>query len=111
EGARIDNGGHANDLPYTLRELLAFDLAIGQTLDWAARHPETLILVTADHETGGLVIPQGNAAMGYVEGYFYSDDHTGIPVPLFAFGAGADHFAGSYPNAELFYRLTHLLGW
>lgn len=109
EGARIDNGGHSNDLPYTLRELLAFDLAIGYALQWAKAHPETLILITADHETGGLVLPQGDIQKGYVEGYFYSDDHTGIPVPLYAFGAGAEHFTGSYANTDVFTRIKKLL--
>lgn len=56
EGGRIDHASHANDAAATIREVLAFDQAVGVALDFAKTHPDTLLLVTADHETGGLAL-------------------------------------------------------
>ncbi len=54
EGSQIDWGGHANDTQYILDELLDFNQSIGQVLDFAEKSGETLVVITADHETGGL---------------------------------------------------------
>lgn len=56
EGAQVDKGNHAHDLAWATHELLAFDEAVAQVLDWAAQHPGTVVVITADHETGGLVL-------------------------------------------------------
>lgn len=56
EGGRIDHAAHANDAAATIREVLAFDQAVGVAIDYAKTHPGTLVLVTADHETGGLAL-------------------------------------------------------
>lgn len=108
EGAKVDNGGHANDLPYLVQELLLVDNAIGEAKKWAMQE-ETLILVTADHETGGLIVHNGNEEKGMVTGAFYSDDHTGIMVPIFAWGPQADAFIGVYSNTEIFTKILDAL--
>ena len=57
EGGKIDWSCHANDAATTVRDVLAFDNAIKEALDFYAKHPtETLIVVTGDHETGGMSI-------------------------------------------------------
>lgn len=62
EGGRIDHAAHRNDAVAAIRDVLAFDDAVGVAMDFARRHPETLVLVTADHETGGMAIIGGSKA-------------------------------------------------
>lgn len=56
EGAHIDHGGHANDIGYMAKELLAFNAGVEAALKWAKNRTDTVIIVTADHETGGLLL-------------------------------------------------------
>lgn len=105
EGAQIDYGGHANDLPYVITETLDFDQAVGEALRYADQDGHTLVIVTADHETGGLTLLDSDEKMGYVRGNFSSNDHTSIPVPVFIYGPRSDKFTGYYPNTEIFHRI------
>lgn len=59
EGSHIDHGGHDNDIKYMLDELLAFDAAVYAVLEWAKNRTDTVVIVTADHETGGLTLEDG----------------------------------------------------
>lgn len=110
ENGRIDNHSHGKNLDATLDALLGFDRAVGSVLKWIASNPNTLVLVTADHETGGLVIPDGDMKHRRIQGFYYSDDHTGISVPLFAFGAGAENFNGVYENTQLHQLIRKYIG-
>jgi alkaline phosphatase len=110
EAAKIDSGGHSNSPSTIVTELLDFDRAIAEAIRYADTHPGTLVLVTADHETGGVSIPQGDLERREVELAFHSDDHTGILVPLFAYGARSSTFAGVYDNTEIFHRLLKVIG-
>lgn len=110
ESAMIDSGGHRNSASMLVSELLDFDKAIGEVVKWVDEHPGTLLVVTADHETGGVSIPQGNIHQGEVELAFHSEDHTGILVPLFAYGAQAQLFQGVYENTEVFTKILEVLG-
>ena len=110
EAAKIDSGGHSNSPSTIVTELLDFDRAIAEAIRYADTHPGTLVLVTADHETGGVSIPQGDLERREVELAFHSDDHTGILVPLFAYGARSSAFAGVYDNTEIFHRLLKVIG-
>lgn len=101
EGAQIDWGGHENNLEYVVTEVLDFDQAIGEAIRFADQNKETLILVTADHETGGLSLIDGDIERGYVHGSFSTSDHTGVAVPVFAYGPGAELFTGVHQNTEL----------
>ena len=109
EAAKIDSGGHSNSPSTIVTELLDFDRVIGEVLSYADLHPGTLVLVTADHETGGVTLPQGNIAKREVELAFHSDDHTGILVPIFAYGARSGEFRGVYPNTEIFTRILKVV--
>jgi alkaline phosphatase len=109
EAAKIDSGGHSNSPSTIVTELLDFDRALAEAIRYADTHPGTLVLVTADHETGGVSIPQGDLERREVELAFHSDDHTGILVPLFAYGARSSVFAGVYDNTEIFHRLLKVI--
>ena len=109
EAAKIDSGGHSNSPSTIVTELLDFDRVLAEAIRYADTHPGTLVLVTADHETGGVSIPQGDLERREVELAFHSDDHTGILVPLFAYGARSSAFAGVYDNTEIFHRLLKVI--
>lgn len=109
EAAKIDSGGHSNSPSTIVTELLDFDRVIGELLRYADAHPGTLVLVTADHETGGVTLPQGNVDKREVELGFHSDDHTGILVPIFAYGAHSGEFRGVYSNTEIFNRILKVV--
>lgn len=87
EAANIDSGGHSNSTSMIVSEMLDFDEVIGKVVQYVDDNPNTLLIITADHETGGVSIPQGDIASNTVELGFHSDDHTGIMVPVFAYGA------------------------
>lgn len=105
EGSQIDWGGHANNVEYITREMLDFDKAIGAALEFALEDKNTLIIITADHETGGLAISGGDLEKGKVRGAFTSNKHTAVMVPVFAIGPGAEAFGGIYDNTAIFYKM------
>lgn len=110
EGAQIDNGGHANSLPYVVTEMLDFDQMIGKALEFADKNKETLVIITADHETGGLSLLSGDLKKGNISGQFSTNDHSAIPVPVFAYGPQSQLFRGVYENTEIFYKILKALG-
>ncbi len=110
EGSQIDWGGHANDLAYVLQEYIEFDAVIGEVLDWSEKNRETLVIVTADHETGGLAI-QPESTMETIVASFTSTYHTGSMVPVFAKGPREKLFGGIYENTEIYYRIRTAFGW
>ncbi|MDR1272912.1 MAG: alkaline phosphatase [Odoribacteraceae bacterium] len=110
EGAKIDAGGHANDLTRCVDEYLSFDRVVGKALQFADTHGETLVIVTSDHETGGLSLVDGDYATGELLGDFATSDHTGLPVPLLAYGPGATAFRGFMQNSDLFDQIVRCLG-
>ncbi|MCZ4244112.1 alkaline phosphatase [Pedobacter punctiformis] len=105
EGAQIDHGGHANDLPFVVTELHDFDKTVEEALRFADRDGETLVIVTADHETGGLTLLDTDVKKGMIRAEFSTNDHTNIMVPVFAYGPGAEDFKGVYPNDQIFYKI------
>lgn len=109
EGSQIDWGGHANDLNYIVGEVVDFDHAIGKALDFAMKDGETLVIITADHETGGMAITGGDMKQGKVEARFTYGDHSAVMVPLFAFGPGAELFSGIQDNTDICWKCARLL--
>lgn len=101
EGSKIDISAHVNDLPEVVRETLDFDKAIGVVLEWMKKNPDTLLVVTADHQTGGLSLLDGSKEQGSVKGHFSTFSHSGVAVPVYAAGCGADAFTGVMENTEL----------
>ena len=109
EGAKIDYAGHSKCLPGSIIEMLSFDLAVAEALKFADTNGETLVIVTADHETGGLTLLDGDEQTGRVMGYYLTDDHTPQMLPVFAYGPGADRFIGVYRNTEIARRIRLLV--
>lgn len=111
EGSQIDWGGHANDLKYIITEMVDFDRAIGKVLDYAEKDGNTLVVITADHETGGLSLTGGDHKTLYVEGKFNTGGHTAIMVPVFAYGPGAEKFTGIQDNTDINKKIRELLSF
>ncbi|MEN8137457.1 MAG: alkaline phosphatase [Bacteroidota bacterium] len=111
EGSQIDWAAHDNNTKDLLDEMAEFDRAVGEALKFAEKDGNTLVIVTADHETGGLSVNGGNSEEGYVEGKYTSKSHTGMMVPVFAYGPGAEQFKGIYDNTELFYKMMKAFGF
>ncbi|AKD03686.1 hypothetical protein PKOR_11810 [Pontibacter korlensis] len=109
EGSQIDHGGHGNNLAQVITENADFDKVVGEALRFADQDGETLVVVTADHETGGLTLLGGSISEGRVIGEFSTDDHTGIPVPVYAYGPHSNEFRGVYQNTEIFEKLLSLI--
>jgi alkaline phosphatase len=110
EGSQIDWGGHANDTQYIVNEMLDFDKAVGLALDFAKTDGRTLVIITADHETGGFSINPGSV-MGSIKGAFTTDQHTGTLIPVFAYGPGAELFGGVYENTAIYHKMRRALGF
>ena len=116
EGSQVDWAGHANNLDYLKREMQDFDEAVKTALDFAKNNQETLVIATADHETGGLLIEPAtptnytspevkfsfNTGIGY-------GSHTGVPVPVYAYGPGSENFTGTLDNTDIYYAMVEAL--
>ncbi len=114
EGSQIDGAAHANNGRSMLAETHEFDDAVGVAFDYADKHPGTLVIVLADHETGGLSIVPGNVdflkAESGVTLEFATGGHSGSMIPLFAYGTGAEKFTGVLNNDEVGRRMQEILG-
>ena len=120
EGSQIDWGGHANDGEYLVSELLDFDDAVGKALDFAEKDGNTLVVVTADHETGGLSLSSAQKTNPHGESYndyneinltFSTNGHSTTLIPVFAFGPGSEEFTGIYQNNDIYKKIMEVTGW
>lgn len=120
EGSQIDWGGHDNSSEYLISELIDFDKTIGKVLDFAEQNGETLVIVTADHETGGFTLAgenyindEGKVYSSYskLEPKFSTRGHSATLIPVFAYGPGSDLFTGVYENTDIFHKIIELTGW
>lgn len=109
EGAKIDYAGHANALPASIMETLSFDLAVAEALKFADADGHTLVVVTGDHETGGLTLIDGNPNHGTITVLYATDDHTPLMLPVFSYGPGSGDFRGVYQNTEIFHKIKRLI--
>lgn len=110
EGSKIDTEAHVNNLSETVQETLDFDKAVGVVLEWMKQHSDTLLVVTADHQTGGLSIHGGDKEKGEVKGCFTTFKHSGVSVPVYAAGCGASAFSGVMDNTEISPRIRRAAG-
>ena len=109
EGARIDKCSHKNDFAGTVMEMLDFDKAIEAAIRFADKDGQTLVVISADHETGGLTLAGGAPEKGDLSGRFATKGHTPSPVPIFAYGPHAQDFTGVLGNDEVARRIEKLL--
>jgi alkaline phosphatase len=115
ESSMIDGYGHQNNVEGIIKETKDFDNAIKVAFDYADTHPGTLVVVTADHATGGLTIVNGNRRFDLhdhqVDYAFTTGGHTGEMVPIFAYGAGAENFTGVFENTDIPQIMRGLMGF
>ncbi len=137
EESAIDRMAHRNNAPLTLKGVLELDRAVQVALAFANRVPDTLVIVTADHECGGLAIagstdlpypyepggglldtllsgedgpfPVAGSGYGFVVGWA-TTGHTSAPVPVTATGPGAARLTGSFANTDLFHAMAEAMG-
>jgi alkaline phosphatase len=117
EGSQIDWAAHANDAEYLIGEMLDFEKAIAAALDFAKKDGNTLVVVTADHETGGYTlgpdVPHPFSSIppdqSVVDPVFASGQHSATLIPVFAFGPGAELFKGIYKNTEINHKMVALV--
>jgi len=109
EGSQLDDYGHFNQLGLLMEETLDFDQTIGEVMKWAANDGETLVIVTADHETGGLTLIDGDKDTGTISCRFSTGGHSGVMVPVYAFGPGAEEFTGIMENTDIFWKIKKLM--
>lgn len=102
EGSQIDTACHANDLKETVCEMLDFDKAVGHVMQWMQTHPDTLLVITADHQTGGLSLLGGDMQKGTLRGAYTTGSHNGIAVPVYAAGPGSAVFSGIHENTDIY---------
>ena len=116
EGSQIDWEEHNNSAEGTVAEILDFEKVIAAALDFAEKDGHTLVVVTADHETGGLALsaklnPEtGSRDYGEIGPEFATSGHSATLIPVFAYGPGADLFTGFFENTELFHKMAALIG-
>ena len=120
EGSQVDWGGHSNDADYLISELIDFDDAVGNALDFAEKDGNTLVIVTADHETGGFTLASTPKKRGdgttysdfkEITGTFSTTGHSATLIPVFAYGPGSEVFSGIYENTEIFHKIFEVTNW
>lgn len=119
EGSFIDWGGHAENADMLITEVADFDKTLGTVLEYVENHPNTLLIVTADHETGGVSVGkfyETNKSTGKkkeipekVAVYFNSNQHTAELIPVFAKGKSAELFQGIYENNMIYHKILEAL--
>ncbi len=110
EGSQIDWFCHTNQGEQVISEIEDFSKAVRVVLNYAKQKCNTLVIVTADHETGGLAINPGSTQKR-LDIKFTTNGHNGSMVPLFAYGPGSELFHGIYENTEIYHKMKKSLNW
>ncbi len=109
EGARIDKEEHNNNFQGMVNETLDFDKAVEEAIRFAEKDGHTLVIISADHETGSVTLSKGVPQDGYTQGVFASKGHSPIMVPLFAYGPYSRNFSGTQENSDVSNKIYSLL--
>ena len=110
EGGKIDWAGHKNDLERNVGETIEFARSVKVVYDWAKERGDTLIVVTSDHETGGLKVLENNGKGKLPKVSWSSRGHTAAKVPVYAWGLGAERFQGKMDNTDIFEKIVEMIG-
>lgn len=110
EGSQIDFACHSNDSATMVEETVDFSNAIQIALDYAKEKGNTLVVVTADHETGGLTMPDLQGKYTNVSFHYSTNSHTCVPVMVYAYGPGAEQFTGWMQNNTLKEKILKACG-
>ena len=100
EGGRIDHAGHENRIDRNIFETKEFENTVQTVYNWAQGHSDTLILVTADHETGGLTVLRNNGKGNIPDISWSTTGHTGSNIPAYAWGVNADMVSAVMDNTD-----------
>ncbi|MEI6752614.1 MAG: alkaline phosphatase [Paludibacter sp.] len=109
EGSQIDWACHNNNYVQLMKEMLDFDQTIGKVLDFAKKDGNTLVIITADHETGGMTIIDGEVGTDKLKVLYSTKNHSGVPVPVYAYGPGSENFSGFMENISFKAKIEKLL--
>lgn len=111
EGSKIDKVAHSNDADTMMKETILFDNAVKVALDFAANNGNTLVIVTADHETGGLAMPDNalRTKGRKSTAKWTTTNHSASHVPIYAYGPGAIEFTGMLDNTDICKKLAVML--
>ena len=110
EGSKIDIENHANNLEGMTRELKDFDESVALAIRYTVEHPDTVLIITADHETGGLVLPENPGPDNIYEAEYTTSGHTNKNVPVFALGYGTQALSGVVDNTDISKFIASVLG-
>lgn len=100
EGAGCDKAGHNKNASQKPVGVATFDKAVAVAVKYCMENPDTLLIITSDHETGGVAIPSGDYTL--TKDLFTADYHTNEKVGVFALGYGAEYFNGkTVDNTDL----------
>lgn len=105
EGSQIDFACHANDSATLVEEMRDFNNTLNVVLDFAEKDGNTLVVVTADHETGGLTIVDPEGKYTRTDFQWSTGSHSAVFVPVFSYGPGAENFSGIMDNTEIIQRI------
>ncbi len=115
EGATIDHYAHSNYAPGAMMQTKLFDDAVRAALDFAEKDGNTLVVVTADHETGGLALTGSDETIKKASArdkhIWTTGNHSSAYVPIYAYGPGAEMFTGVHDNTEVFSLTMESVGW
>ena len=111
EGSQIDWAGHGNNAEYAIREMKDFDDAVKVALDFAVENGETLVVLTADHETGGMTMMNSSEDAQKLRVEWVTDYHTAVPVALMAYGPHAIQFSGWNDNTDIGIKIAELMNF
>ncbi len=109
EGSQIDWAGHENNADYLIAEVLDFDSTVGVAMDFAEKNKNTLVIVLADHETGGFTLAPNDGDYSTIKPAFATYGHSSTLIPVLAFGPGAENFKGIYQNNEIFHKILNFI--
>jgi len=101
ESTKCDHGGHGNNVEASVAGALAVEFTIRAAAEFAKANPDTLLVVTADHETGKTIIKNNPADAKRPFYYYGGTGHSGWNVPIRAVGPGAEKFSGVHDNTEI----------
>lgn len=108
EGSQIDWAGHDKNPDYLIAEVIDFDKAVGVALDYAEQHGNTLVIVLADHETGGFALGIKDGDYAIIKPEFATSGHSTTLIPVMAFGPGCEDFKGIYENNRIFHKILNV---
>ncbi|MCO5264883.1 MAG: alkaline phosphatase [Lentimicrobium sp.] len=109
EGSQIDWGGHDNNMDYVVKETIDFDKACGVALDFAIKDGNTLVIIVADHETGGLSLPVRRSIGATLKANFQPTITLASLFLCVYIWPGGRTISGLIDNTDIFKKIYHLL--